>query len=100
MATMGRYCKAYLVNRFREYPRWAENLSNLRGDRRMVDGREVEEITLADDDHLYLQDNYVVTDGIFTDENIIFDGITPEWIEFCKTTLNFEIPEYLSEHVS
>ena len=28
---------------------------------------------LADDDHLYLQENFVVTDGIFIDENIIFD---------------------------
>jgi hypothetical protein len=26
---------------------------------------------------------------------VIFDDVTPQWQEFCKTTLNFEIPEDL-----
>jgi len=30
-----------------------------------------------------MQENYVVTDGIFKDENIIFDNVTPEWKDFC-----------------
>jgi hypothetical protein len=41
-----------------------------------------------------LQENYVVTDGIFKDENIIFDDVTDEWKEFCTKELEFEIPEY------
>lgn len=49
---------------------------------------------LTDDDFLYLQENYVVTDGIFKDENIIFDNITTEWIDFCKNMLLFEVPVY------
>ncbi|NMG11729.1 hypothetical protein DP117_34725, partial [Brasilonema sp. UFV-L1] len=51
------------------------------------------------DDFLYLQENYVVTDGIFKDENIIFDNVTPEWKEFCDKTLAFEIPVYESVKV-
>ena len=48
---------------------------------------------LTDDDFLYLQENYVVTDSIFKDENVIFDNVTPEWVEFCQENLGFEIPE-------
>ena len=95
MPTMGRYCKAYHVERFRLYPGWTENLQNLRVDKQVVNGKEVEtQRTITDSDHFYLQENYVVTDGIFNDTNIIFDNVTPEWIDFCRDSLNFEIPAY------
>jgi|SRR5205085_6074885 len=95
MPTMGRYCKAYHVERFRQYPGWTENLQNLRVDKQVVNGKEVEtQRTITDSDHFYLQENYVVTDGIFKDTNIIFDNVTPEWIDFCQDSLKFEIPAY------
>jgi len=56
--------------------------------------REKNILSLSNADFLYLQENYVVTDGIFKDENIIFDNITSEWKEFCHKTLAFEIPVY------
>lgn len=93
--TMGKYCKAYPITRFRDYPGWTEKAENVRKEIKIVNGKEVEiDRVLTDKDHLYLQENYVVTDGIFKDENIIFDNVTPEWIEYCKNTLNFEIPVY------
>lgn len=95
MATMGRYCKAYHVDRFRQFDGWEENLQNLRKDKQVVDGKEVEaQRALTEDDLFYLQENYVVTDGIFKDENIVFDKVTPEWTDFCNNVLNFEIPVY------
>ena len=95
MAEMGRYCKAYPIQQFRAYPSWTENSDNLRQEKREGDGQEVVvKRELTEDDYLYLQENYVVTDGIFIDENIIFDGVTPEWIEYCKETLKFEVPTY------
>jgi hypothetical protein len=51
---------------------------------------------LTDGDFLYLQENYVVTDGIFKDENVIFDDVTPAWIAYCQDVLKFEIPDYAS----
>ncbi|NJR62584.1 MAG: hypothetical protein HC769_29555 [Cyanobacteria bacterium CRU_2_1] len=78
MKTMGKYCKAYLVQQLRHYPGWHEQ------------GTE----KLADDHVLYLQENYVVTNGIFKDEQIVFDQVTPEWQEFCHAVLQFEIPDY------
>jgi len=78
MAEMGRYCKAYLAKDFHAFPGWSG------GARRET----------GEDDILYLQENLVVTDGIFKDEGIVFDRVTPEWTEFCTGTLAFEIPEY------
>ncbi|MBG1263257.1 hypothetical protein [Nostoc commune] len=89
MATIGKYCKAYLVKQFRQYPQWREQTENIRPQKEIVDNRE-----LTDEDILYLQENYIVTDGIFQDENIIFDDITPEWQDFCHQTLKFELPVY------
>ena len=94
MAEMGKYCKAYLAQDFRKYSDWKENLDNLRQEE-SDDGKEVEKRTeLKDDDILYLQETYIVTDGIFLDENIIFDDVTEEWKTFCTNELKFEIPEY------
>src|SRR3954453_22293234 len=95
MAEMGKYCKAYLAKQFREYPNWTEKKENVRKEKKEVDGKEVEvERELNDDSILYLQENYVVTDGIFKDENIIFDDVTDDWKQFCPSTLESEIPVY------
>lgn len=95
MAEMGKYCKAYLAKQFREYPNWSEKKENVRKEKKDVDGKEVEvERELNDDSILYLQENYLVTDGIFKDENIIFDNVSDEWKEYCHGTLAFEIPNY------
>jgi hypothetical protein len=95
MTTMGKYCKAYPIQRLRDYKGWAENADNTRKEKKQVDGKEVEAPrVLTENDFLYVQENYAVTDGIFKDENIIFDAVTPEWIEYCQQVLKFEIPVY------
>ena len=89
MGRMGKYCKAYMIPRFREFNGWSESSENARKENSTPR-------PLTDADFLYLQENYVVTDGIFIDENVIFNNITPEWIDFCKNVLKFEVPEYAS----
>lgn len=94
---MGKYCKAYLIQQLRQFNNWTENQENTRKEKQEIDGKKVEHNrVLTDDDFLYLQENYVVTDGIFKDENIIFNTVTPEWKDFCTHTLLFEIPNYES----
>lgn len=94
MPNMGRYCKAYLVKSLREFDGWTENAANARP-ADDVDAQEgLAPRALTEDDILYLQENYVVTDGIFIDEHVIFDSVTPAWVEFCHQTLEFEVPEY------
>lgn len=87
MAEMGKYCKAYMIPSFREFSGWAESPANARKE----NGSPRQ---LTDSDFLYLQENFVVTDGVFIDENVIFDNVTPEWIDFCKNVLKFEIPNH------
>jgi len=97
MAKMGNYCKAYPVSRFRAFNGWSEPSGDDRNQTRNVDATETSPSRkLSDTDHLFLQEDFTVTDGVFMDENVVFADITPEWIEFCKNDLQFEIPEYAS----
>ncbi len=94
MATMGRYCKAYAVEQLKQFAGWRPRLDALAPLENEEDGTEQPRTALADDDYLFLQESFVVTDGIFLDEHVVFDEVTPEWKEFCSTTLAFEIPDY------
>ena len=95
MATTGRFCKAYPVQRLREFAGWKENTQNLRKERNgKADKEVVTEKELIGNDCLYLQENFTVTDSISLDENIIFDEVTPEWIDFCQNRLQFQVPVY------
>jgi len=95
MAKMGRYCKAYPIGRLSEFSGWSENKQSAAKEKHQIDGKEVEVTEeLNDSDFLYLQEHFVVTDGVFMDERIIFDHVTPEWIDFCKKNLKFEVPVY------
>jgi len=95
MKVLGTYCKGYLVSSLREFSGWEKSASNVKNVK--PDGQEViVERALEDDDILYVQENYTVTDGVFMGENVVFDRVTPEWIEFCKTNLKFDVPVYES----
>lgn len=93
MANMGKYCKAYMIDRFRAYPGWSEKSENARKEKAEGSDEEKPRV-LGEDSFLYLQENYTVTDGIYLDENIIFDDVTDEWKKYCDETLGFEIPVY------
>ncbi|MFE4108014.1 hypothetical protein [Almyronema epifaneia] len=97
---MGRYCKAYPVEKFRQFSHWREQTENIRLQPSDKDENTSAKRSLTADSFLYLQENYVVTDGIFKDENIIFDEVTPAWKEFCHTVLEFEIPADASTPLS
>lgn len=93
MAIMGKYCKAYSLKQLRQFKQWTEKAENAAQEKQVIDGKTVEiKRSLTDDDFVYLHENHVVTDGIFMDENILFDDITPEWKDFCNHTLKFEVP--------
>src|SRR5262245_8356699 len=102
MSTLGKFCKAYPLQKFRQFSGWKEDAQNARKIWKEIDG-ETQEVQreLAETDYLYLQENFTVTDGIFIGENIIFNDVTPEWIEFCRNTLAFQAtPELQSNEPS
>jgi hypothetical protein len=93
MATLGKFSKGFPLEVFRRFPKWTENLENARKMRKEVEGDTVEVAReLTDSDYLYLQENFTVTDSIFLDENIIFNDVTPEWIDFCVNVLGIKFP--------
>jgi len=93
MPKMSRYCKAYLVGKLRAFSDWSEKSENVKKIIETVDGQDIEHPrVLTDEDYLYLQENLTVTDGIFVDENVIYDNVTTEWRQFCEQTLKFRVP--------
>jgi hypothetical protein len=91
MTTLGKHCRAYPLSRLREFSGWTEKLQNARTIKIEVDDEIVQAPRdLTDADYVYLQADFTVTDGIFIDENIIFDKVTPEWVEFCRDVLGYQ----------
>ena len=78
-----KYCKAYYLKDLRQFHNWSEK-------------READEPELTDEDIVYLWDDFtVVKSPVISNKGLLFDEVTPEWQDFCTTTLNFEIPEDL-----
>jgi hypothetical protein len=77
-----KYCKAYYLKDLRQFSEWTEK-------------REESESDLSDEDVVYLWDDFVVVRSPVLPGGVIFDQVTPQWQEFCQTTLGFEIPEDL-----
>jgi len=91
MTTLGKHCRAYPLSRLREFPGWTEKPENARRIEKELHGETVQAPRdLTNADYVYLQGNFTVTDGIFIDDNVIFDEVTPEWIEFCRNVLGYE----------
>lgn len=79
---MKKYCKAYHLKDLRQFNGWNEM-------------SEENEPTLTDDTVCYLWDDFTVVRSPVQAKGVIFNVITSEWQDFCKTVLQFEIPEDL-----
>lgn len=88
--TQRKYCKAYHLKDFRQFEGWNESRINWK---KSADGAEDE--PLADDDVVFLHEDYTVTQSIWSNENVIYNSVTPEWQDFCNTTLEFKVPDDL-----
>jgi hypothetical protein len=89
MVKLGNYCKAYNRQSFEKFPDWnlkkkPESAASQEGTAGGTSGR-------ANNEYLYLHDAYCVTTGIFPDRDVLFDNVTPEWIEFCNSVLGFKV---------
>ncbi len=94
---MSTYCKAYRLGDLRKFPGWTEKAENARKEKVERDGQEVEvPRELTDDVYVYLHESLVVTDGIFENENVLFDNVTPEWEAFCRDELKFQVPDWVT----
>ena len=95
MSKMGKYCKAYSLEKLEEFPGWKEKARSFDLESQGASNDEpASEAESSRPSFLYLQENFIVTEGIFLDEKVVLDEPTPEWISFCSETLKFEVPDY------
>lgn len=92
MPKVGRYCKAYPVERLRRFAGWSDELYlHKPTSEASEEGRR-----LQDADVLFIQEDLTVTEGIFLDENVVFNNVTPEWKQFCESELGFQVPSHIT----
>lgn len=77
-----KYCKAYYLSDIRKFSGWMEQ-------------HEESTPAYSDDDVVYLWDDFTVVRSPVLPGGVIFDQTSPEWQDFCTTTLQFKIPEDL-----
>jgi ankyrin repeat protein len=71
-----KYCAAYPLKQFRQFPGWTLS--------------DAQEGSVA-----FLHQNYVVTQSIWDDEDVVFDQVTEDWKIFCDRVLEFRVPDDL-----
>lgn len=82
-----KYCKAYHMSDFRQFAGWSESRINWK--------KNADDAEFADDDVVFLHEDYTVTQSIWSNENVIYNDVTPEWQDFCNTVLEFKVPDDL-----
>jgi hypothetical protein len=80
-----KYCKSYSLGELRRFSGWR-------------DGAVPEERELSDDTPVFVCDEFtVLISPVGKDKDKrLFTQVSPEWQEFCTTTLKFAIPEDLA----
>ena len=86
-----KYCTAYHLGDLRRYSAWSEN-KPINEDKSAENGSVQE---LADNDVVFLHQDYTVTKSMWAGEDVIFDNVTDQWKEFCVTQLQFAVPDSL-----
>ncbi|HET8913525.1 MAG TPA: hypothetical protein VFN23_18780 [Ktedonobacteraceae bacterium] len=81
---MKKYCKAYYAHQIKQFSGWSE-------------GYRHPEQDLDDNDVIYLWDDFTVVRSPIASstEQVLFDDVTPQWQQFCREILQFNIPQDL-----
>jgi hypothetical protein len=87
--TAREYCKAYYLGELRKFNGWSEDRNN-----RKVNADGTDSPDGYDDETIvYLHQDFTVTESMRQNERVIFNDVTPEWEEFCRSSLQFKIPD-------
>lgn len=89
-----KYCKAYHLADLRKYPRWNESRINWKDKKENGNGGMGD--ALADDQVVFIHQDFTVTESMWRDENIIFNAVDTDWKKFCTDVLKFSVPDALS----
>ena len=72
------YCKAYRTAELSQFPHWSA----------LTTGE-----ALAQEEPMFIHQNYVVTRSIWHDKDIVLANVTEEWKTFCDQHLGFRVPD-------
>jgi len=90
-STSRSYSRAYLLGELRKFSDWREEKINWKETIPADENGKSSE--LSDDDVVFLQQDFTVTQLIWPGENVLFDRSTPEWVDFCTQELQFKVPD-------
>lgn len=88
-----QYCKAYELAALRQFPDWKENNTN--GTENGNGAANGFDQQFAEDDIVFLHQDFTVTRSMWHNEDVMFDQASPEWKEFCTNVLEFKVPDDL-----
>jgi hypothetical protein len=88
-------CFAYHLKDLRRYAAWTENQTDGPDAGNEPTTDQTADQALADDDVVFLHQDYKVTKSIWPDEDVIFGDVTEGWKDFCDTELKFVVPDSL-----
>lgn len=90
-STSRNYARAYLLGELRKFNDWREEKINWKETIPAEENGKSRE--LSDDDVVFVQEDFTVTQLIWPGENVIFNRTTPEWVDFCTKELQFKVPD-------
>lgn len=91
-----KYCTAYHLGELRRYSAWTENMLEPKKENSETPVDQANESQgLADQEIVFLHQDYKVTKSIWADEDVIFDNVTDRWKDFCTSELKFVVPDSL-----
>lgn len=90
------YCKAFHLKQLRLFASWQEKkIEAARPANQAPGAGQAQPVELTEDAIVYVHEDFAVTADIWRNEKVIFDQLTPEWKEFCSSTLGFKVPDDL-----
>lgn len=92
MPILGKYCKAYPLEKCRSFKGWKEKKelsAEISSEPGSIPGREQQALCPR---YLYIHEDLVVTESIWINKDVVFDDVTPEWAAFCANQLQFAVP--------
>jgi ankyrin repeat protein len=89
-SSVANYARAYPLSDLRRFSGWREDKINWKEAVPANENGNSHE--LADSDIVFLHQDLTVTQLIWPGENVIFDGRTREWQQFCEQELQFRVP--------
>jgi len=97
-----KYCKAYHLGDLRKYPSWSETKLNWK--EKKDTGRDKDkdkdetvdsEGNFLDSKIVFIHQDFTVTESMWHNENVLFNGVDSQWKQYCAGSLNFKVPDDL-----